>query len=170
MKKIPIVIAIVAMGVIVYFLAAPNKSETPDSTSSVKMAAPLTGPDLNGKPLSLSDFSGKVVLVDYWATWCDPCRAEIPGLVKLYDRLKGKGFVILGVDMDEEGAKAVKPFMVQQPINYPIILNGGERAPKGWVVPGLPTAYLISRDGRVLKRWFGEKDFDELDAAVNAAL
>jgi hypothetical protein len=60
--------------------------------------------------------------------------------------------------------------MVQQPINYPIILNGGERAPKGWVVPGLPTAYLISRDGRVLKRWFGEKDFDELDAAVNAAL
>ncbi len=72
--------------------------------------------------------------------------------------------------MDEEGAKAVKAFMAKQAISYPVVLNGGERAPAGWVVPGLPTAYLIGRQGQVLKRWFGEKDMPDLEKDVAAAL
>lgn len=132
-------------------------------------AAPLSGRTLEGKTVSLSDLKGKVVLVDFWATWCDPCKAEIPELVELQKALGPKGFVILGVSMDEETSE-VGPFAKAAGINYPVILNGGEVAPKGWVVPGLPTAYLIGRDGAVLQRQFGSKSIAKLAADVEAAL
>jgi hypothetical protein len=77
---------------------------------------------------------------------------------------------MLGVSMDDEGAKAVKRFEEKQPIPYPVILNKGARTPKGWIVPGLPSAYLIGRDGSVLKRWFGEKDIPALRKTIEAAL
>lgn len=132
-------------------------------------AAPLSGKTLDGKTVSLSDYKGKVVLVDFWATWCDPCREEIPELVKLQNTLGSKGFAIMGVSMDEE-TEDVAPFAKAAKINYPVILNGSERAPKGWVVPGLPTSYLIGRDGNVLKRQFGSKSLKTLAADVEAAL
>ena len=175
MKKLTIAAVLVAAGaVVVYILAAPPRSSGPAASKSPAEAAPkaaaLSGPALDGKTLALTGFAGKIVLVDFWATWCQPCREEIPDLVKLRDRLKDKGFEILGVSMDEEGAAAVKKYLVKQPISYPLILNGGERPPAGWTVPGLPTAYLIGRDGTVLKRWFGEKDMAELEKDVAAAL
>jgi thiol-disulfide isomerase/thioredoxin len=132
-------------------------------------AAPLSGKTLEGKTVSLSDYKGKVVLVDFWATWCDPCKAEIPELVKLQESLGSKGFVVLGVSMDEE-TETVAPFAKAAKINYPVVFNGGERPPKGWVVPGLPTAYLIGRDGKILQRQFGSKSLKKLTADVAAAL
>lgn len=148
----------------------PETGSAANAPDPNEKAPALSGPALDGKTLSLSAYAGKVVLVDFWATWCDPCREEIPDLVKLRDRLKDKGFEILGVSMDEDGAAAVKRFIAKQPISYPVALNGGEGAPAGWVVPGLPTAYLIGRHGEVLKRWFGEKDMPELEQDVTAAL
>lgn len=174
MKKLGIAAAVAAGAVVVYLLATPRgpvkTSEGPAAVAEFEPAAPLTLPGMDGKNVSLSDFKGKVVLVDFWATWCDPCKEEIPFLGKMSERLKDKGFVILGASMDEEGDKAVTRFKVKHPIPYTILLNNGERAPKGWVVPGLPTAYLIGRDGTVRKRWFGSKDEVELDKAVTAAL
>ena len=132
-------------------------------------APALTGPSLNGKTKSLADHKGKIVLIDFWATWCDPCRAEVPELVKLQTALGPRGFVVLGVSMDEE-IQAVAPFAKAAKVNYPIILNGGERAPKGWRVPGLPTAYLVDRDGRMIARYFGAKSLVKLTADVEAAI
>ena len=132
-------------------------------------AAPLSGKTLDGKIASLSDYKGKVVLVDFWATWCDPCKYEIPELVKLQAKLGAKGFAILSVSMDEDIAE-VPAFAKAMKLNYSVILNGSERAPKGWVVPGLPTAYLIGRDGKVLQRKFGSKSLEQLAADVEAAL
>jgi thiol-disulfide isomerase/thioredoxin len=132
-------------------------------------AAPLSGKTLDGKNASLSDYTGKVVLVDFWATWCDPCKEEIPELIKLQAQLGPKGFIVLGVSMDE-AVSEVAPFAKSANINYPVILNGGERPPKGWVVPGLPTAYLIGRDGSVLLRQFGSKSIEKLSSQVEAAL
>jgi thiol-disulfide isomerase/thioredoxin len=160
MKKITLIIGLLATAGVVYWLAS-GRSGGDDSglPPSPKIASALSGPTLEGKTISLSGYAGKIVLVDFWATWCDPCKEEIPDLVKLYDKYKGKGFVLLGVSMDDEGASAVRKF-----------LNGGERPPDGWVVPGLPSAYLVGRDGRILKRWFGTKDPAELEGAVVAAL
>ncbi len=170
-KNPAVIAAVIAAGAVaVYLLAAPKSSDAPSTASLPEPGFSFTLPDLAGKTVSLSDFKGKVVLVDFWATWCDPCKEEIPGLVKLNDALKDKGFTVLGVSMDEEGMRAVQKFMKKQQITYPVVLNGGERAPKGWLVPGLPTAYLVGRDGSVLKRWFGEKDLQEVEAVAAAAL
>ena len=138
-------------------------------TGETQMAATLSGKTLDGKTVALSDYKNKGVLVDFWATWCDPCKAEIPELMKLQDHLGPKGFAVLSVSMDEDVAE-VAPFAKATKINYPIILNGGEVAPKGWVVPGLPTSYLIGRDGKVLQRQFGSKSLKKLTADVEAAL
>ncbi len=146
--------------------AACTPSAAPGAAEA---AAALSGKTLEGKTVSLADYKGKVVLVDFWATWCAPCQAEIPELVKLQSNLGAKGFIILGIAMDEEISE-VAPFTKAKKINYPVILNGGERAPKGWVVPGLPTAYLIGRDGNVLLRQFGSKSVEKLAANIEAAL
>lgn len=146
---------------------ACKPSATP--SAAPEPAAPLSGPALGGGTASLAEHKGKVVLVDFWATWCDPCKEEIPGLVKLQEALGPKGFVVLSVSMDDELGD-VPPFAKAMKINYPVILHGGESPPKGWIVPGLPTAYLIGRDGLVLKRQFGSKSIAALGAEVEAAL
>ena len=181
-KKFGIAVFLAAAAVAAYLISGrrlappPSSGPGPETESAANAPDPnekapaLSGPTLDGKSLALAGFAGKVVLVDFWATWCDPCKEEIPDLVKLRDRLKDKGFEIFGVSMDEEGAKAVSKFAAKQPISYPVVLNGGERPPAGWVVPGLPTAYLIGRHGEVLKRWFGEKDMPDLEKDVTAAL
>ena len=167
MKRLTLAAAVIASAALIYYLAA---RPAPPGPEAAQKAASLSGPTLEGKTVSLSDFAGKVVLVDFWATWCDPCQREIPGLVELHKRLAPKGFAVLGVSMDEEGAKVVGAFAKAKSISYPLVLNGGERPPAGWVVPGLPTSYLVGRDGTMLKRWFGEKDLTELGRDVEAAL
>ena len=177
MKKFGLAAFLSVSTVVAYLIAGARLAAPPPGGQTEEnmpdpneKAAPLSAPGLDGKKIELSAFAGKVVLVDFWATWCDPCKEEIPDLVKLREKLKGKGFEIFGVSMDEEGAKAVKKFLAKQPITYPLGLNGGEQPPEGWVVPGLPTAYLVGRKGEVLKRWFGEKDMPELEADVTKAL
>lgn len=171
MKKTGLAIALILGAVLVYVLAASNRHEDePDAPVSLAKSTMLVEKTLDGKTISLSQFAGKVVLVDFWATWCVPCREEMPDLVALREKYASRGFEILGVSMDEDGAKAVRRFLKKQPIPYPLVLNGGTTEPAGWTVPGLPTAYLIGRDGMVRKRWFGEKDMAELTREVESAL
>lgn len=156
--------ALLIAAVVAWHACTPTGPSAP-----AENAAELSGKGLDGKVVSLADYKGKVVLVDFWATWCDPCKAEIPELIKTQNALGPKGFVVLGVSMDEEVAE-VAPFVKKTGINYPMIINGGERAPKGWVVPGLPTAYLIGRDGKIIRRIFGSKSIEKLAVEVEAAL
>lgn len=133
-----------------------------------KPAPALSLPGLDGRPVSLADFKGKVVLLDFWATWCDPCVAELPDLKRLHNDYKEKGFSVLGVSLDEE-LEAVPRFVRENKVPYPIMLNGSE-PPPDYPLPGIPTAFLIDRNGLIVEKYFGPKSYDRLSRDVEKVL
>jgi peroxiredoxin len=104
--------------------------------------------DLSGKSWEFSDLRGKVVLVNFWATWCPPCRKEMPDLETLYQRFGSKGFVVLGIS-DEEAAK-VEPFIRERKFSFPILLDPGRRVHDSFVVEGIPKSFVYDRDGKLV--------------------
>jgi cytochrome c biogenesis protein CcmG, thiol:disulfide interchange protein DsbE len=111
-------------------------------------------PDLNGQQLDLSSYRGKVVLLDFWATWCDPCREEIPHLVELQSKYGSQGFEIIGVAMDD-GPEPVRAFYQCFQMNYPVVMGGAKTGELYGGVLGLPIAFLIGRDGRIYSKHIG---------------
>jgi cytochrome c biogenesis protein CcmG/thiol:disulfide interchange protein DsbE len=114
-----------------------------------KVAPDFTLKDANGKRLSLADFKGKVLLLNFWATWCGPCKTEIPWFIDFEEKYKAQGFTVLGVSMDEDGWKAINPYVAEQNINYPIVLANEEMNRIYGGIEALPTTLLIGRDGKV---------------------
>lgn len=109
----------------------------------------LTLKDIQGKSVALSDYKGKVVLLDFWATWCPPCRKEIPGFIELYDTYRSRGLAVIGVSMDDSTAD-VKRFAKRFKMNYPILLGAGrDDVERAFGQLPLPTAFVIGRDGRI---------------------
>ncbi len=105
--------------------------------------------DADGKVLRLSDYRGKVVLLDFWATWCGPCKIEIPWFMDFERRYKDRGFAVVGVSMDEEGWPAVKPFIQELAINYRIVLGDDATSRNYGGVDALPTTFIIDREGKI---------------------
>jgi peroxiredoxin len=105
--------------------------------------------DENGAAVKLSDYRGKVVLLNFWATWCGPCKIEIPWFVEFESRYKDQGFAVIGVSMDEGGWDDVKPYLRRVNVNYRILLGNDEVAMLYGGVEALPTSFLIDRDGRI---------------------
>jgi thiol:disulfide interchange protein DsbD len=134
-------------------------------------AAPAIGvfSKLDGGPLDTSAFNGKVVVVNFWATWCVPCIQEIPGFNKLNQQLGGKGLVVLGVSMDEEGAERVRPFLQKHPMDYLVAL-GSEAISKQYGLDELPVTIVFDRLGKQVKRFEGFTAEDELRAVVQQSL
>lgn len=126
-------------------------------------------PGLDGKPVALSDFKGKVVLVNFWATWCGPCQEEIPDLIALQNKYKDKGFTVLGVSMDTAASKTVADFVRDNKISYPILLSGGD-APAGYDVPGLPSTVLVDRKGNLARSYLGGRSLSEFAPDVEAVI
>ena len=104
--------------------------------------------DLSGKSWKFSELRGKVVLVNFWATWCPPCRKEMPDLETLYQRFGPKGFVVLGIS-DEDAAK-VKPFIEERRISFPILLDPGRKVNEAFVVNGIPKSFVYDREGKLV--------------------
>lgn len=130
--------------------AAPLKAAMAklESDDQQRQQADFTLTDLNGKLWTLKNLQGKVVLVNFWATWCPPCRKEMPDLEKLYEELKDKGFVILAIS-DEEAAK-VTPFIAAQKVTYPVMLDPGRKVNELFQVAGIPRSFLYDRDGKLV--------------------
>jgi peroxiredoxin len=105
--------------------------------------------DVNGATVRLSDYRGKVVLLNFWATWCGPCKFEIPWFIEFEQVNKDRGFAVVGISMDEEGWAVVKPFLAEMNVNYRTLLGNDIIAQLYGGVDALPTSFLIDRDGKV---------------------
>jgi cytochrome c biogenesis protein CcmG/thiol:disulfide interchange protein DsbE len=139
----------------------------------------LTIPALDGSQATIAQYKGKVVLVNFWATWCQPCKIEIPWLIEFNEKYGPKGLVILGVAMDDEGKKAVEPFVQKQQftvngqpaqMNYTILLGSDKIADKFGGLIGLPTSVLYSREGKKIKTIIGLINYDDLSKALQSQL
>jgi peroxiredoxin len=127
------------------FAAAMAKLEADDVK---RQTADFTLTDLQGKSWHLQDLRGKVVLVNFWATWCPPCRKEMPDLQALYDKFKDQGFVVLAIS-DEEAAK-VSPFIGERKISYPVLLDPGRKVNDAFIVEGIPKSFVYDRNGKLV--------------------
>ena len=160
-------------------VSGAGRSPRPDANVAGKPEPELKLKDINGKDVSLADYKGKVVFVNFWATWCDPCRVEIPWLIAMQSKYASKGFTIVGIAMDEEGKSVVAPFLERErfdvdgqqlPMSYPILLGTDEASDKFGGILGYPTSFLISRDGKIVTKFQGLKSEDELAKAIESQL
>jgi cytochrome c biogenesis protein CcmG/thiol:disulfide interchange protein DsbE len=131
-----------------------------------KVAANFTLPDANGSPVNLSDYKGKVILLNFWATWCGPCKIEIPWFIEFENLYKDRGFTVLGVSMDDDGWKAVRPFVAQRAMNYPVMV-GNERVSELYGgIDSLPTTFLIDREGKIASTHLGLASKHDYEAEI----
>jgi len=143
-------------------------------TSKEKDAASAGAPDftlqdLSGKKVSLAGLKGSVVLVEFWATWCPPCRTSIPALEKLHRAYAGKGLAILAVSMDEGSWDEVRAFCSEHHITY-TVLQGTEQVSTKYAVRMIPATYLVDRQGTIQKRYLGEMNEERIEKDIQSLL
>ena|SRR5579862_2691074 len=137
---------------------------------SRKEAAGFTLRDDSGKNIQLAALKGKVVLLNFWATWCHGCVQEMPWIVEYADRYRSGGLAVLGVAMDEEGWEKVKPFLERKKLNYPVVVGTEAVAQAYGGVEDLPSTFLIDREGRVAAAYKGMIDREKCEADIRALL
>lgn len=120
-----------------------------------KAAPAFSVKDANGQTVSLDDYKGKVVLLNFWATWCGPCKIEIPWFIEFEQKYKDRGFAVLGISMDEEGWEAVKPYIEKSKINYRVAVGNDGMAQMYGGVDSLPTTFVIDAAGRIASTHIG---------------
>ncbi|MGA2097762.1 MAG: redoxin domain-containing protein [Candidatus Acidiferrum sp.] len=159
--------------------ATVMKADASDKPKADLSEPDLTLKDLDDKNVSLAELKGKVVLVNFWATWCEPCRGEIPELIQLQHTYGPRGFVLLGIALDEEGKSVVAPFVAKErfavdgqklPMDYKILIGNDEAADKFGGLFGYPTSVLISRDGKQVKRVTGAISVDDIAKEIESLL
>lgn len=126
--------------------------------------------DLDGREVSSDQFKGKVVVVDFWATWCVPCIEEIPGYIALQKKYGAEGLAIIGVSFDRRGPAHVKRFAEANGMNYTVVMGDETVAEAFGGFDALPTTFLISREGRILNRKVGAAPHEEYEKLVQSAL
>jgi peroxiredoxin len=140
------------------------------AAASARKAAPnFRLDDSQGRPIKLSEFLGKVVVLDFWATWCHGCMTEIPWFMEFQDKYKRDGLVVIGVAMDDDGWKSVKPFVVERKINYPIVV-GNQDLEKSYSVENPPVTLLIDREGRVAEVHAGMMEKEAFEREIQNLL
>ena len=155
------------------FMKSADPAAVSDAGATCKAEGPanlnFTLKDMNGADFKLAEQKGKVVLMNFWATWCAPCLAEIPEFVKFYEEKKDQGFVLVGV-LTEDSGENLRAFVTEKKMTYPIVLSKPELEDAFAPIPGLPTSVLVARDGSVCKRQFGPMTREQLEREVKSLL
>ena len=126
--------------------------------------------DLNGKTVKFSDFRGKVVILDFWATWCAPCRVEIPNFIELQKQYGDKGLRVVGVSLDEQGPDVVKKFAKQFGVTYPIVIGNQKVADAYGGIDAIPTTFVVDRKGRIVSWHMGYDDKAAFEKEIQSLL
>ena len=164
-----LIYGIVALCLLGLYLAGRRTAQKPKPSASGNLAPDFTVTDIDGRKLSLADYKGKVVLLNFWATWCAPCRTEIPHFVEMQNKLGPEGFQVIGISMDDD-AKPVREFAQQYKLNFPVAVGDDKLAERYGGVLGLPVNFIIDREGRIYARHLGATDVSVFDQEVQDLL
>jgi thiol-disulfide isomerase/thioredoxin len=175
-KKAKLIIIVVILAAVVaggyianrYWIKPVAAHESFSGKYPVAPAFTLT--DIFGRTLTLSQYRGKVVLLDFWATWCGPCRSEIPGFIQLQKAYAGQGFQIIGISEDQGGVAPVLQFYQQEGLDYRVALDNGKVSELYGGIIGLPTTFLIGRDGRIYEKVPGAVGADYFEPGMKTLL
>jgi peroxiredoxin len=176
-KRDPIILIVVAVVISLMLVFGIQKTRH-SSSAQQNGAGKLRGkeaPDfslasLDGKTLKLSDFHGKAVLLNFWATWCEPCKIEMPWFVDLQKKYGAQGFQVLGVAMDDSSPSDIAEFAKKMGVNYPIVIGKEAVGDQYGGIPYLPSTFYIDRDGKVVDRVFGLVSRSEIENNIQKAM
>jgi peroxiredoxin len=164
-----VAVALIATVTLYYVNISPSAPLRNPAFSETKQEAPdFTLNDIDGRPVSLADYRGKVVILDFWAPWCPPCKREIPDLISLQEQYADRGLRIVGIGLDREDN--VASFVRRNGINYPVMVGDDEIAGLYGGIPGIPTTFIIDREGKINKRFEGYTSRAAFEAALNKLL
>jgi thiol-disulfide isomerase/thioredoxin len=183
MKSLRPIHALSALALVLGLAACSKQSDTPQATAATPAAGaavaalPKLGPapawslkDVSGKDVSSAQFAGKVVVVDFWATWCGPCREEIPGYIALQKKYGADKLAIVGVSLDQAGPGVVKAFMEKHGVNYPMVMGDDAAVAQFGGVEAIPTTFLIDRSGQIRDRKVGAMPAAEYERKIAALM
>lgn len=167
-----VVVAVVAAGMLYFGFHMARRSNDPGVSRITKSgpAPDFTLDTLDGKSMRLSDLRGKAVLLNFWATWCGPCKIEMPWFVELQKQYGSQGLQIIGVAMDDSGKDEIAKFAKEMGVNYPVLLGKEAVGDEYGGIPALPETFFIGRDGKIVDRIIGLKGRAEIEDAVKETL
>ncbi len=175
MKRSPLVLVVVAFVVALMLYFGYHKARRSGGSLATRLTQSSPAPDfslesLDGKTTRLSDFRGKAVLLNFWATWCGPCKIEMPWFVDFQKQYGSQGLQIVGVAMDDASKEDIGKFARDMGVNYPILIGKEAVGDQYGGIPGLPETFLIARDGKIVDKIIGLRGKAEIEDAIKEAL